>query len=92
MMPQSKDTGKARIVPFRLLTPDNCADVRIWLDGEEVTNRCFRAFVKDAVGIAEGYVELYDLNEAGQIYLDENMRQPVLAWWHGMVRWTRHGE
>jgi hypothetical protein len=45
-------------------TRDLCSRARVWLDGEEVTDRCFYASEE------AGRVSLYRLNDAGVKYQD----------------------
>jgi len=62
-------------------TRDLCRRARVWLDGEEVTDRCFYASEE------AGRVGLYRLNAAGVKYRDpDNTTQVAKEQREGQVR------
>jgi len=51
--------------------------IRVWLDGEEVTDRCFEVEVEP---YKPGYVLLYLLDDRGAKYVVKENGESVAAW------------
>jgi len=61
--------------------------VHVWLNGEDVSHRCFRAYVSRTPGESvHGWVELCDLNEDGQPFArDGDVARHIE---HGQILWS----
>lgn len=61
-----------------------CRHTRVWLDGVEVTNRCYYADGR------RGVVRLFKHDAAGRVYLDLDMPARIATEeLRGHVRWGR---